>query len=74
MRVGKRQGPAVSDLQADPLEKADLAASQPLLRAALRQSLDRWLLDMRATGGRDAEPASVDEKDREALKALGYVQ
>jgi arylsulfatase A-like enzyme len=62
------------DLQNDPRERTDVGPRQPLRRAALRQSLFRWLLDLRATGGGEVEAATPDATDAEVLRALGYVR
>jgi arylsulfatase len=62
------------DLARDPGERQDVAAAHPLLRAALRQSLHRWLLDLRTTSTAETEPARRDRAETEVLRALGYVQ
>jgi arylsulfatase A-like enzyme len=62
------------DLARDPAEREDVAAAHPLLRAALRQSLHRWLLDLRTIRTGQAEPARPDRTETEVLRALGYVQ
>jgi arylsulfatase len=62
------------DLARDPAEREDVAAAHPLLRAALRQSLHRWLLDLRTVRTAEAEPARPDPTETEVLRALGYAQ
>jgi len=62
------------DLAHDPAEQHDIAAGQALLCAALRQSLHRWLLDLRTITTAEAEPAEPDPTETEVLRALGYLK
>lgn len=62
------------DLSSDPGEERDLGPSRPLLRAAYRQSLHRWLLDLRSVEAAEARAAAPDEREIEQLRALGYLQ
>jgi arylsulfatase len=62
------------DLAADPLQRRDLAAERPVLAAFYRQALHRWLLEQRRGPRAAAEEVRLGEEEREALKALGYVQ
>ncbi len=62
------------DLKTDPDEGNDVAQKQSLRAACYRQALQLRLLDARAfASGAVPEPASLDVHDREALKALGYL-
>jgi arylsulfatase A-like enzyme len=64
--------PLLFDLDADPGETQDLAASRTDRLAALRQDLDRLRGSIRAEG---PSPSEGHERRREdALRALGYVQ
>jgi arylsulfatase A-like enzyme len=61
------------DLAHDPRETANLAAADPGRTAALSAQIDAWL----ATHGVRADapaPPSVPERDRDRLRALGYVE
>lgn len=62
------------DLGQDPAERQDVASEHPLLCAALRQSLHRWLLDLRTITSAEAEPARPDPTETEVLRALGYAR
>jgi arylsulfatase A-like enzyme len=62
------------DLEADPEERHDLSAAEPLRVLALRQALEGWLLRLRAGAISGLEPARIDASERETLRALGYVQ
>ncbi len=59
------------DLDADPAETADLAASRPVLTGYLQSRLRVW-----ENGGYKlvADEAEIDPELRERLQALGYVQ
>jgi len=64
--------PELYDLERDPLETADLAASDPRRAETLERALD----DMIAASGSGATPkgpAAVDSETAERLEALGYV-
>jgi arylsulfatase A-like enzyme/Flp pilus assembly protein TadD len=56
------------DLQADPGERRDLAASRPQTRAAMRSALEA-----RIAGRKLEAPGQVSDEDRAKLAALGYV-
>jgi arylsulfatase A-like enzyme len=61
----------VFDLLADPGERTNLMARQPAEAGRLAGELRAW----RKTGGRaPVAPPSLSPEDREALRALGYVQ
>jgi arylsulfatase A-like enzyme len=62
------------DLEADPQEKTDLAAGQPLRAAVYRQALHRWLLDLRGPRPPVSAPVQLDARQRESLRALGYMR
>jgi arylsulfatase A-like enzyme len=71
--LGLAGGPALFDLQADPLDTRDLAQETP---AAVKALTRVWAdFDQRATRafGAAREPA-LDEATRERLRALGYVE
>jgi arylsulfatase A-like enzyme len=61
------------DLDADPKERTDLAAGQPLRAAYYRQSLHAWLLGLERAEPSDQETTLTPEQ-LENLRALGYVQ
>jgi arylsulfatase A-like enzyme len=66
------RSPLLFDLEADPGELQDLAASRTDRLAALRQELDHLRRSIRAEA---PWPSEGDERRREdALRALGYVQ
>lgn len=60
-------------LAADPGETRDLAQEEPVRAAAYQHALDLWLTEMHGTPGAQATHATLDEKDKEVLRALGYV-
>ena len=63
------------DLEADPLETRDLADSEALRVEVYRQALYRWLRDLRrGAGAASGGATTLSEEEREALRALGYVQ
>jgi arylsulfatase A-like enzyme len=63
------------DLAADPGEQGDLADVEPLRVEFYRQALYRWLRGVARDGAIPAALGSpLSEEDREALRALGYVQ
>jgi hypothetical protein len=74
-----RDSAELYDLKADPGEREDLASARPLETAYYRQSVRRLILAMRR-GPRAAAPGDTEltdeqrEKQRENLRALGYVQ
>ena len=67
------------DLERDPGETRDLAASEPERTRALADELERWVADMREGASRRgtlAVPATEPHPlgHEEALRALGYVE
>jgi tetratricopeptide (TPR) repeat protein len=60
------------DLQRDPGEQADLAASDPARAEALARALDEMVARLGAAGA-PAAPAAIDAETAERLEALGYV-
>jgi arylsulfatase A-like enzyme len=62
------------DLAEDPGEQLDQAARSPLVTAFYRQALRRFLLELRRAAPPDAEAALLTDEQKEALRALGYVQ
>jgi arylsulfatase A-like enzyme len=66
-------GSELYDLEEDPGERHDLSQDRPVTTELLRQSLYRWLNDLdRGSPGTPVE-RSLSPEDREALRALGYV-
>lgn len=59
------------DLEADPAERADLAASRPEELRELQLQLRRWQGGLRPVR---PEAAVLDQETAEDLKALGYLQ
>jgi choline-sulfatase len=64
--------PELYDLENDPGEKANLAASSPAKAEELRSKLEEELLRLNAPPGATAGRA-VSAGDRERLRSLGYV-
>lgn len=63
------------DLAADPLETKDLADAETLRVEFYRQALYRWLAGLpRAGAAPSASQTTLSDEEREALRALGYVQ
>jgi arylsulfatase A-like enzyme len=62
------------DIGRDPREKDDLAGRSPLWTAVYRQMLGRWLVDTRRAAVTADAASAPDARDREALRALGYVR
>jgi arylsulfatase len=62
------------DLTADPGERTDLLASEPVRAEYYRQRLFAALLALPGRTGPSASGWSVPAEQREALRALGYVQ
>lgn len=60
------------DLEDDPGETHDLASELPIRAEFHRQTIYRWLRDLKRQRGTRVE-ASVSSEDEEALRALGYV-
>jgi arylsulfatase A-like enzyme len=60
------------DLEKDPGERVNLAGDGDLEAAWLRERLLAWLQTKRPEGNAPAE-APIDQKTRERLKALGYL-
>jgi arylsulfatase A-like enzyme len=61
------------DLAADPQERNDLAASDPLRAAFYRQSLHGWLLTLERAASADQE-TKLSPEQVENLRALGYLE
>jgi arylsulfatase A-like enzyme len=70
--VGATRATRVFDLQADPLEKHDLAEAHPVLIGWARQVLAGHAASATARGAHDASPP-LDAATRERLRRLGYV-
>jgi len=62
------------DLARDPGERTDLLQSEPVLVAYTRQRLFAALLALPGRSGASASGWTVPADQREALRALGYVQ
>jgi arylsulfatase A-like enzyme len=62
------------DLQEDPGETRDLAATEPLRTAYYRQALHAWTLRLARRGPTGSETAELSREQCENLKALGYIQ
>jgi arylsulfatase A-like enzyme len=63
------------DLSADPLEARDLSDGEGLRVEFYRQALYRWLASRpRAAAGPSAPETTLSPEERDALRALGYVQ
>jgi arylsulfatase A-like enzyme/Flp pilus assembly protein TadD len=60
------------DLERDPLETADLAASDPRRVETLERALEE-LIDASGGGGTPKVPEAVDSETAERLEALGYI-
>jgi arylsulfatase A-like enzyme len=60
------------DLETDPEEKRDLAASKPELLAALRERIREAYEELEKRGG-EAPTRALDEDEVDRLRALGYV-
>lgn len=59
------------DLALDPGERQDLAGREPAVREELRERLSQW----REAAARAPDPVErLDERDTEALRALGYLE
>ncbi len=65
--------PELYDLDRDPGETADLAASSPARADEMRQALERELLAVAAKSGGTSGAAAAGAADRERLRSLGYV-
>ncbi len=75
LRRTARGAVSVYDLGRDPGEAADLAASDPALRARLERGLDAWLAAHPPARERDAGSAPpIDPEHLEQLRALGYAE
>jgi arylsulfatase A-like enzyme len=61
------------DLVADPDERNDLAASRPLEADYYRQTIRRFMLQMRRGPTAVASDATLSDAQRENLRALGYL-
>lgn len=72
-RYGSGGGPPeLYDVVQDPAEKVNLAPSRPVATGWLKRRL-ATLLTSRRRAGQDVERVEITDEDREALKALGYV-
>jgi choline-sulfatase len=65
--------PELYDLQSDPGEVTDLAASSPDKVAELRKKLEEELLRLSPPPGATGGPSAARTDDRERLRSLGYV-
>lgn len=70
----QRGGEQLFDLEADPQERVEVGASQPILLAACRQRLAAWLLTLRRARGQALDADALTPEQRENLRALGYIQ
>ena len=61
-------------LDRDPRETTNLAERDPARADALSEELARVVSDVLADGGAAAEAPELDAQDREALRALGYLE
>ena len=65
-------------LNEDPYQKVNLAEAHPARAEALRRRLLRWYAENDVLGRRlgkvDARKPLLSEKEKERLRALGYVQ
>jgi len=61
------------DLEADPGETRDLAGANPALAGELRESASRWLAACRDAVVPPDETRELDERTRERLRAIGYL-
>ena len=59
------------DLEADPEEKANLAAREPERARAMRAEIAAW---RRAHTREQRDPAPLSPEDRARLEALGYAE
>ena len=59
------------DLVADPLERSNVFSSRPDIASTLQQMLDTWREE---TSVDPLEQPEISEEDREALRALGYIE
>jgi arylsulfatase A-like enzyme len=66
--------PMLFDLEADPGETQNLAASQPKKMAHMRDLLLRHVARMKQRGGLRRETTGLSDDQREQLRVLGYVQ
>lgn len=60
------------DLEADPTEEHDLAATSPQIRDAMLERLEQWMKGRRSEGGDSFQ--TTDPESLEELKALGYIE
>ncbi len=61
------------DLAADPAERRNLAAVEPVRSAFYRQTLHHWIASLGRGGGWGGEQATLSAEQCENLKALGYL-
>jgi arylsulfatase A-like enzyme len=61
------------DLETDPGEKRDLAASKPELLATLREKIRQAYEELEKRGG-EAPTRALGEDEVDRLRALGYVE
>jgi hypothetical protein len=73
VRLPGLEGPIerLYDLEADPLERIDRAATEPAVRAGLARRLDRWLALARPQS--PPPERELDAELRRQLEALGYL-
>jgi arylsulfatase A-like enzyme len=60
------------DLESDPGERADIAATQPEVAQRLRSVLEAWTEEQSRRGGA-AHTVAVDAEEIRKLKELGYL-
>jgi arylsulfatase A-like enzyme len=62
------------DLASDPGERRDVRAEHPEVARELEAALARWQATTPVYRKSDAGPAGVDDRTRELLKGLGYIE
>jgi arylsulfatase A-like enzyme len=72
-RMGEKRREQLFDLESDPLERADRAASDPVMLDALRLRLE-GLVQAAQQGRSEEVSAEFDPATMERLRALGYVR
>ena len=61
------------DLDADPLERTDILASQPQIGHELWLKLERWLIETEGGVG-NHRALTAGQETQERLRALGYLE
>jgi len=64
------------DLEVDPTEQVDVAASEPEVLSLMQQRLDEWTQKLVAAseGVHSAGPVNLTHAEKKRLRALGYIQ